>query len=37
MIKDVCNFIARKIKDMTNTGKFLVSKLQQEYFYVVQF
>jgi hypothetical protein len=35
MIKDVCKFIVRKIKDMTNTGKFLVSVLQHEYFYVV--
>ena len=35
MIKDVCKFIARKIKDMTKTGRFLVSKLEHEYFYVV--
>jgi hypothetical protein len=35
MIKDVWKFIAGKIKDMTNTGKLLASKLQQKYFYVV--
>jgi hypothetical protein len=35
MIKDVCKFIARKIKDMMNTGKLLVSKLKHEYIYVV--